>query len=114
MGTFAKMLEEQKKFYGKYIDFNGYELSEEDYYEHDRNGNRRNFEIKYFEKRSCLVARALYAYVNNKEADENLIRIIDSICDEFSWVLPAHKKIIHILICIQRLLLKLCVRLHTI
>lgn len=71
--------------------FSGYNLNEDDYYEYDRTGNRLNYEKKYFAKRSCLTMRAMYAYITEQKADSDLIRIIDSICDEFTWVLPGHK-----------------------
>lgn len=77
--------------YEKMRDFSGYNLNKDDYYEYDRTGNRLNYEKKYFAKRSCLTMRAMYAYITDKKADDDLIGIIDSICDEFTWVLPGHK-----------------------
>ncbi len=72
-------------------DFCGYDLGKDDYYEYDKTGNRLNYEKKYFAKRLCLTMRAMYAYLTDKKADDDLIRIIDSVCGEFSWVLPAHR-----------------------
>ena len=44
-------------FYKKYEQFSRYNLTEEDYYEHDRSGNRRNFEIKYFDSISPTILK---------------------------------------------------------
>ena len=89
------MLDEMKKEiesdYERFREFDGYNLSPEDYNEYDRTGNRLNFESKYFAKRQCLTARAMHTYLNESKPDADLIRIIESICDEYSWVLPGHK-----------------------
>lgn len=90
MNTFSQMLKELELFHKKYEKFNEYDLPEELYNEFNVTGNRRNFENKYFGKRSCLIARGLNAYFNGRKADEKLEEIIESICKERTWILPAH------------------------
>ncbi len=91
MSLLDEIKREVESEYEKFREFDDYELSRDDYNECDRNGNRLKFENKYFAKRSCLTARALYAYLTDKTANDELIRIIHSVCDEFSWILPGHK-----------------------
>ena len=79
-----------QKNYEQLKHFRAYRLSLDDYYEYTRTGNRLDFENKYFAKRSCLTARAMHAYFVGKKANHDLLKIIHSICDEPSWVLPAH------------------------
>lgn len=57
-----------------------------------RTGNRTTFESLYFRRRIILV-RMVQAYCAGLETDELLDGIIDgigSICEEFSWIVPAH------------------------
>ena len=91
MNLLDEMKREVKSDYERFKEFDDYELSRNDYAECDRNGNRLKYENRYFAKRACLTARALYAYLTNKTANDDLVHIINSVCDEFSWVLPGHK-----------------------
>lgn len=62
------------------------------YMEFRRNGNRSHFEALYFRRRILLV-RMLKAYCFGEESSEMLdgiINMISAICDEWSWVIPAH------------------------
>lgn len=52
-------------------------------------GNRSGFEKLYFKRRDYLSAVALLALFDDGYIGE-LERVIDGICDEASWVLPAH------------------------
>lgn len=67
------------------------ELSRADYFTFFKTGNRLEFEYKYFERRKYLTALAMMAYIeNNDEYHTALDRIINLICSEYSWALPAH------------------------
>ena len=61
--------------------------------EFEKSGNRLIYEEPYFFKRSLLVTRGLVAwlYQNEKESDvTSLTDVMWSICDEYTWALPAH------------------------
>lgn len=71
--------------------FDGYGLNRELFDEFYKNGNRLRYENEYFAKRSCLTARAVKAIVaDNGIADAKLTKIINAVCNEFTWALPAH------------------------
>lgn len=56
-----------------------------------KTGIRKGYEIKYFERRGRLVAFALMLiFYNDMEYKEPLEDIIWAICEESTWVLPAH------------------------
>ena len=57
-------------------------------------GDRSEFEGVYFRRRKMLAASALLALIYPEEEVylEDLHEIIWAICDEYSWVLPAHTK----------------------
>jgi len=56
------------------------------------NGNRLIYEKPYFEKRTMLNICAILSliYPENDEYLKNLEDVIWAICDEYTWVLPAH------------------------
>ncbi len=57
-----------------------------------RTGNRSRFETRYFRRRVLLI-RMVQAYCSGQDTDEildGIINALGSICEEFSWVVPAH------------------------
>lgn len=85
-----KFLDEIEKEYlrvydGKIIPCNNYSLIKLYYKE----GNRSKFEAQYFDKRKRLSFLQLLSIKDDKYI-EPLEEIISAICDEFTWVLPAH------------------------
>jgi len=63
------------------------------YREFQRTGDRKKYENPYFMKRSMLTAATLLIYF---EKDDSLLPLANdliwSICEESSWVLPAHER----------------------
>ncbi len=63
------------------------------YREFQRTGDRKKYETPYFLKRSLLSATTLLVYFEN---DDTLLPflhdLIWAICEESSWVLPAHER----------------------
>lgn len=56
-----------------------------------RNGNRSEFEAKYFQKRKVLGTLLIAEVLENKGRFlDQIINGIWSICEESSWVIPAH------------------------
>ncbi len=54
-------------------------------------GNRRDFESYYFDKRSRLTTFTLLAWLYEREEDmRELENIVWAILNEYTWVLPAH------------------------
>lgn len=54
-------------------------------------GSRREYEVKYFERRRRLgVATMLYLLYEEKEYMDEICEMIWAICNELTWVLPAH------------------------
>lgn len=55
-------------------------------------GDRHEFERPYFRRRTCYSALALMAliYPEKEEYLEELQELIWAICEEYSWVVPAH------------------------
>lgn len=65
-----------------------------DFKQYYETGNRRGYEKYYFARRQGLNTAALLALIYPEET-QYLERAMDqlfSICNEFSWVLPAHQK----------------------
>lgn len=64
------------------------------YMEFYRNGNRSNFEDKYFERRGNLMTllRAELAEKQGRFTDK-IVDYVWAICEESTWILPAHNKI---------------------
>lgn len=91
MDLYSIKKRELENLYNKFFDFDNYELNREKFEEFYRNGNRLNYENEYFSRRGCLTARAMYSIIeNNSESDDKLEEIIDALCNEFTWALPAH------------------------
>jgi len=63
------------------------------YREFQRTGDRKKYEKPYFLKRSMLSAATLLIYFEN---DDSLLPLLNdliwNICEESSWVLPAHER----------------------
>ena len=57
-----------------------------DYY---RTGNRSFFQAEYFDKRKRLMLLQILA-LGSDEYLEDLEQVIFEICNEFTWVIPAH------------------------
>ena len=74
-----------KRYDGKIIPCNNYSLIKLYYKE----GNRSKFQAQYFDKRVRLNLLQLLSIKDDKYI-EPLEEIISAICDEFTWVLPAH------------------------
>jgi hypothetical protein len=68
------------------------ELRATQYMEYWREGNRKRYEDQYFARRSMLIARALGVCLDegDDKAVDELIDTIWAICEESTWVLPAH------------------------
>lgn len=61
-------------------------------------GNRNIYERKYFSRRLALSASALLSLIYPEE-EKYILRLMDeiyAICDEYTWCLPAHQKILEI------------------
>lgn len=57
----------------------------------DTNGDRREFEKPYFERRNRLLVYGLSSWLWKKSEDIKALEdIVWAICDEYSWCLPAH------------------------
>lgn len=57
----------------------------------DANGDRREFERPYFERRNRLLVYGLSSWLYKKSEDISALEdTIWAICDEYSWCLPAH------------------------
>lgn len=56
-------------------------------------GDRRTYEAHYFRRRHTMILSALMALIYPDEPKhlEQLMDIIFSICDEYTWCLPAHQ-----------------------
>lgn len=63
------------------------------YREYQRTGDRKKYEKPYFLKRSMLSATTLLIYFEN---DDSLLPLLNDliwdICEESSWVVPAHER----------------------
>ena len=75
-------------------EYRGTEIAEwtmQDYERFYRDGNRLAFEEKYFDRRGRLTTYALMVFVyRDKDFLPLLEEVIEKICDEPTWVLPAH------------------------
>lgn len=67
------------------------ELTRYKFDEFKRSGNRTEYEKDYFLRRTMLRDFALKAWLGDNGAAEHLERIIDAVCNEFTWILPAHE-----------------------
>lgn len=67
------------------------EITEELYSLYEKTGNRLTFEHVYFPRRKYLVTFALLSLWYQRPEDiEKLIEVIEEICKEICWALPAH------------------------
>jgi hypothetical protein len=59
-------------------------------------GDRKTYESKYFSRRLAMDASALLALIYPEEEKylSKLMDVIYVICDEYTWCLPAHQKIL--------------------
>ncbi len=67
------------------------ELSAEKFAEFKRSGSRISYERDYFLRRTMLRDFALKLWLGDKTAAVHLTNIIDAICSETTWILPAHE-----------------------
>lgn len=97
----AAHLSEQPGVYGEYFlfDFASARLSldepipdcsDELYLQFTRTGNRSDYEDPYTRRLWMLVVFAKLAAEGNGEAAKKTIEVLDAICRERSWVMPAH------------------------
>jgi hypothetical protein len=56
-----------------------------------RTGDRRTYEEPYFLKRSALTALALRMFLGETDLKDTLQDYIWNVCEETTWVLPAHE-----------------------
>jgi hypothetical protein len=56
-----------------------------------RNGDRDNYQTPYFLKRARLAAATLRLFLGQTELKDCVQDYVWSICEESSWVLPAHE-----------------------
>jgi len=61
-------------------------------------GDRGIYEAKYFSRRLALDASALLALIYPEEEKyiKKLMDVIYAICDEYTWCLPAHQKVLEV------------------
>lgn len=79
------------KYGEKYIDFDWGSLSLVLYMEFVRNGNRVNYEDINFERRKALNCLVTAEFIEKEgRFIDNIINGIWAICEETTWVLPAH------------------------
>lgn len=78
----------------KYLDFGWPCLPAARYMDFYRNGNRSRYEDLYFERRNALGSMVVAECTENKgRYIDQIINGIWCICEETSWVLPAHCKV---------------------
>lgn len=67
------------------------ELSFSDFIQFQKTGERLSYENEYFARRSALRDFALMSWLYDDEtAIEKLENVMWAVCNEFTWVLPAH------------------------
>lgn len=67
------------------------ELKKEDFFLFKETGNRLVYEAQYFGRRKYLTVFGILAEYGGDSADiEKLSQVMESICDEQCWALPAH------------------------
>lgn len=60
------------------------------YEKYFKDGDRKAYEQPYFERRNRLYLLQILAIAQPKKYIEELEDVLAAICDEYSWVLPAH------------------------
>ena len=72
------------------------ELPQELYDEFSQNGNRSNFEDRYFTRRKMLAAWVVAVCVKRSFVyKEKILHAFDEILNEDTWTLPAHNESVH-------------------
>lgn len=67
------------------------ELTQELFALYETTGKRLAYENRYFERRKCLTVYGLLALWYGREEDlRELERVMEGICEEETWALPAH------------------------
>ena len=67
------------------------QLTEELFSEYERTGNRLEYEKVYFKRRKFLTVYSMLSIMYGKQSDiSRLEEIIEAICSEECWALPAH------------------------
>lgn len=96
---FSNVLDEVKEFMleegKKHLNYKWESLLASDYLKYEYTGDRKDYESIYFRKRKIL-AYLTFGYLISKE-NEYLMAIIDgiySLCEESTWVVPAHGQIL--------------------
>ncbi len=56
-----------------------------------KNGDRAGYETPYFDKRSMLTLAVLELIFGNQDRLDLVQDLIWSVCEETTWVLPAHE-----------------------
>lgn len=91
MGIYEEKRAELKALCDQFEDFDGFKFSREKFDEFYISGSRLVYENEYFARRGCLMARAADAIINRDgESSAGLAEIIEAVCDEPTWALPAH------------------------
>lgn len=87
----SEWLEKLREKAEEYTKFAVPELLQHDYERFYRDGNRLEWEQKYFNRRGRLASYALMVFIyRDKRFIGYLEDIIMTICDESTWVVPAH------------------------
>lgn len=92
---YKKFLKDIEEKYNQYcMDKDIPQLKFSDELEFLKTGDRRRFEKPYFDRRRQLSIYAIMAliYPENNEYIERLEDVICAICEEFTWILPAHRR----------------------
>ena len=87
----ARYLSELDEEYKRLIKTPIPKLTEEKFGEFKRSGVRLGHECDYFLRRTMLRDYALKLWLGDETALKPLETIVDAICDEFTWILPAHE-----------------------
>jgi len=90
--NFVKIYEDEFTNAGKELDGQEMpELTEELFAIYENTGSRLEYEEVYFQRRKFLTVYAMLVAMYGKKNDiERLEKIIESICNETTWALPAH------------------------
>lgn len=76
--------------YNEYKRDTVFDLSFSHFMEYSVNGSRLAYEREYFNRRTALRDFALKAWLGDETAVELLEQVMNDVCEEFTWVLPAH------------------------
>ena len=87
MPCFEKRLDSLKKEYGKKEKLP--KLTRELFDSFYETGSRSEYEEPYFKRRSALLNAALVCFIY-KDGIDYLSEVMEDICSEFTWALPAH------------------------